>query len=96
MHQEYYVYIMASRKNGTLYIGCASDLVKRVYEHKSKLIPGFTSKYNVTQLVYFEKYVDRVSAFHRETQLKRWKRDWKLELIENDNPRWDDLYFDLL
>ncbi len=96
MHQDYFVYILASKMNGTLYIGCASDLIKRVYEHKNKLIRGFTSKYNVTQLVYFEKYEDRISAFHRETQLKRWKRDWKLELIENDIPRWEDLYDALL
>ena len=81
--------------NGTLYIGSTSNLIKRVYEHKNKLTGGFTSKYNVTQLVYFEKYEDRFSAFHRETQLKRWKRDWKLELIENSNPRWVDLYHDL-
>ncbi len=96
MSQEYFVYILASKMNGTLYIGSTSDLIKRVYEHKNKLTQGFTSKYHVTQLVYFETYEDRLSAFHRETQHKRWKRDWKLELIENDNSRWDDLYDALL
>ena len=87
-----YVYILASKKNGTLYTGVTSDLIKRVYQHKNKEIEGFTSKYNVTQLVYFEVYHDITDAIVRETRIKRWKRAWKLELIEKENLNWRDLY----
>ena len=91
MH-TYYVYIMASGRNGTLYIGVTSDLRKRVWEHKNDLVEGFTNKYRVHDLVYFESTRDIHSAIAREKQLKKWNRKWKLELIEKDNPGWEDLY----
>ncbi len=89
---HYYVYILASQRNGTLYIGVTNDLRKRVYEHKNDLVEGFTKKYQVHKLVYFEETFDIESAIKREKQLKAWKRKWKLELIEKSNPNWDDLY----
>jgi putative endonuclease len=92
----YYVYILASKISGTLYIGVTSNLVKRVYEHKNDLTDGFTKKYKVHNLVYYETTDDVESAIRREKQLKRWKRDWKIELIEKQNPEWRDLYSDLL
>ena len=94
--RKYYVYILASRRNGTLYIGITSDLVKRVYEHKQGLVGGFTKKYNVHELVYHEQTGDVNSAIRREKQLKKWKRQWKIELIEKGNPEWRDLYFDMI
>jgi len=93
---QYYIYILASRRNGTLYIGVTSDLIKRVYEHKNNLVGGFTKKYNVHRLVYYEKTEDISSAIMREKRIKKWKRTWKIELIEKSNPEWRDLYFDLL
>ena len=90
------VYILASQRNGTLYIGVTSDLIKRVWEHKNNCVEGFTKKYGVHQLVYFEFHDDMVSAITREKQLKKWKRDWKLRLIEEQNPDWKDLYEGLL
>ena len=92
---EYFVYILASKKNGTLYIGVTNDLLKRVHEHKNNLIPGFTSKYGVHNLVYYERYADIYSAIAREKNIKKWKRAWKVELIEKTNPEWRDLYNDL-
>jgi putative endonuclease len=89
------VYILGSRRNGTLYIGVTSDLVKRVHEHKQDLINGFTRQYQVHQLVYFELHEDMFSAITREKQLKKWKRAWKIRLIEQDNPGWRDLYEDI-
>ena len=89
---HYYVYILASRRNGTLYIGVTSNLVKRVYEHKRDLIPGFTTRYGIHRLVYFEIHEDVRSAITREKQLKKWNRKWKLELIEESNPTWYDLW----
>jgi len=87
-----FVYIMASKRNGTLYIGITSDLVRRVHEHKTDAVGGFTKDYGVHWLVYFE-YIERIDvAIAREKQLKRWRRKWKLELIEKTNPDWDDLY----
>jgi putative endonuclease len=86
---------MASKRNGTLYIGVTNDLVRRVYEHKNKLVKEFTAKYNVNQLVYFESTPEIESAILREKQLKKWKRKWKLELIEKMNPDWKDLYEEL-
>ncbi len=83
---------MASRRNGTLYIGSTSNLIKRIWEHKSNVIPGFTAKYNVHQLVYYEMYQNILEAGQREKQLKNWCRKWKLNLIEKDNPTWRDLY----
>jgi len=88
----YYVYILASRKNGTLYIGMTSDLVKRIYQHKNDLVEGFTKKYGVHTLVYFEQTEDVQTALRREKQLKSWKRAWKIRLIEENNPEWNDLY----
>ena len=88
----YYVYILASRRDGAIYVGITNDLVRRVYEHRIKAVPGFTTKYNITRLVWFEIYDDPVSAISREKELKKWKRDWKVQLIEKDNPDWDDLF----
>jgi putative endonuclease len=88
----YYVYILASKKHGTLYIGVTSDLVRRVYEHRTKAVPGFTTKYGVDKLVLFEIYDDAPTAITREKELKKWRRDWKTRLIEEQNPSWDDLY----
>ena len=88
----YYVYILASRKDGVTYIGVTNDLVRRIYEHRTKAVPGFTSRYNITRLVRFEIYDDPISAISREKELKKWKRSWKVRLIETQNPEWDDLY----
>jgi putative endonuclease len=96
MTKNYYVYMLASKKNGTLYIGVTSNLSKRVYEHKCKLIDGFTKKYNVDKLVYCEITEDVESAILREKRLKKWKRQWKVELIEQKNPEWNDLYYDII
>ena len=90
--QNYYVYILASKNNRTLYTGITSNLIKRIWEHKSKVISGFTSKYNVQKLVYFEEFQDINSAFNREKLLKSWKRKWKVDLIEKENLSWIDLY----
>ena len=91
--KSYYVYILASKRNGTLYIGVTSDLVRRIDEHKNKRIAGFTSKYNVNLLVHYEEFEDIDYAIHREKRLKEWPRQWKLNLIEKNNPYWEDLYF---
>ena len=88
----YYVYLLASRKHGTLYVGMTNDLVRRVYEHKAKAVPGFTSRYGVDRLVWFERYEDPVSAITREKDIKKWQRDWKIRLIEKHNPDWLDRY----
>ena len=88
----YYVYILASRKDGAIYVGITNDIVRRVYEHRIKAVPGFTSKYNITQLVWFEIYDDPTNAIAREKELKKWKREWKVKLIEAENPDWKDLY----
>ena len=96
MAKKYFVYIMASQRNGTLYIGVTSDIVRRVYEHKNGLIKGFTEKYKVHHLVYVEETDDVSVAITREKQLKKWKRSWKLRLIEEQNPKWKDFYEELL
>jgi len=88
----YYVYLLASRKHGTLYIGVTNDIVRRVYEHRTKAVPGFTSRYDIHKLVWFEVYDDAISAIAREKELKKWRRDWKIRLIEEQNLGWDDLY----
>ncbi len=93
---SYYVYIMASQRNGTLYIGVTNDLIRRVYEHKQRLAEGFTKKYNVKNLVYYEETSAIEAAIHRETQMKKWNRKWKLELIEKQNPEWKDLYEEIV
>ncbi len=87
----FFTYIMASRRNGTLYIGHTEDMAKRLYEHREKLRPGFTAKYAVTQLVWYEIHDTRDGALARERAMKEWKRRWKLELIERHNPGWRDL-----
>ncbi|MEA1994830.1 MAG: GIY-YIG nuclease family protein [Campylobacterota bacterium] len=88
----YYVYILASKKNGTLYIGVTDNLIRRVYEHKNDIVDGFTKKYHVHKLVYYEQTNDINSAIQREKQLKKWRRQWKIDLIEKNNPNWDDFY----
>lgn len=90
------VYILASKRNGTLYIGVTSDLIKRIYEHKSHVVEGFTNQYDVTMLVWFELYNTMEDAIVREKVLKRWNRSWKIELIEAKNPAWKDLYEEIL
>ena len=92
MPKFYFVYILASKRNGTLYVGVTNDLVRRVYEHRNHVNPGFTSTNNVHRLVYFETHEDVAQAIRREKQLKKWRRAWKLELIEEQNPYWNDLY----
>jgi putative endonuclease len=89
---SYFVYILASKKNGTLYIGITNDLVERVWQHKNKIADGFTKDYNVDKLVYFEETPDVLGAITREKQLKKWNRVWKIRIIEEKNPDWKDLY----
>ena len=91
-----YVYILASRKNGTLYVGVTGDIIRRVSQHRNGVISGFTKKYKVCKLVFFEQFSDIRLAIQREKQLKKWNRQWKIELIEKNNPEWIDLYEDLL
>ena len=86
------VYILSSKKNGTLYIGVTSDLVKRIWEHKNNVVDGFTKKYNVHNLVWYEIHEEMDSAIQREKQIKKWNRQWKLQLINEFNPEWRDLY----
>jgi putative endonuclease len=89
---SYDVYILASRKDGAIYVGITNDIVRRIFEHRTKVVPGFTSRYNITRLVWFEIYDDPISAISREKGLKKWKRAWKTQLIEAQNPLWEDLY----
>ena len=93
---DYFVYILASERNGTLYVGFTSDLLQRVYAHKNDLVKGFTKEYGIHKLVYFEQCDDYDAALQREKQIKEWKRKWKLELIEKVNPLWQDLYEEIL
>ena len=86
------VYILASKRNGTLYIGVTSNLRKRIWEHREGIVEGFTKKYAVHMLVYYELFTDMYSAITREKHLKKWRRAWKIRLIEETNPRWDDLW----
>ena len=88
----FYVYLLSSRPNGTLYTGSTRDLIRRVWEHKQKAVPGFTTKYGVDRLVWYERHESLEAAFARERQIKNWKRLWKIQLIEADNPQWTDLY----
>jgi len=90
--RRFFVYILASKRNGTLYVGVSNDLVRRVWEHKQALVPGFTRDYGVHLLVYFEIHDSAEAAIRREKSVKRWHRRWKLELIEASNPTWRDLY----
>jgi putative endonuclease len=94
--KPYYVYILASKKNGTLYLGVTNDLVRRVYEHKNNLVEGFSKKYEIHHLVYFEVCEDVRAAIQREKNIKKWRRQWKIELIEKSNPDWNDLYFEIV
>jgi putative endonuclease len=93
--KTYWVYLLASRRNGTLYIGVTNDLARRVHEHKSGAVPGFTRRYGVHMLVWYENYSEIDEAIAREKSLKRWERAWKIRLIEGFNPQWQDLYFTL-
>jgi len=91
----FYIYLLASKPYGTLYIGTTSDLPRRVWEHKQKLVPGFTRRYGIDRLVWFELHQSAAAALRREKQLKAWKRDWKINFIERDNPHWIDLHTSL-
>lgn len=91
----FHIYILTTRKNTTLYVGVTNDLARRVYEHREGLKEGFTKRYSVTKLVYFESYGRPADAIRRETNIKKWPRAWKIELIESINPNWRDLYEDL-
>ena len=96
MEKQFYVYILASRPGGSLYIGVTSDLIKRVYEHKQEITKGHTSKYNIKQLVYYEVHENAESAITREKRLKKWTRVMKNDLISKANPLWEDLYSQLV
>jgi putative endonuclease len=91
----FYVYLLASRKQGTLYLGVTKDLIRRIYQHREKLTPGFSSQYDIRRLVWFETYDDPVNAIEREKEIKKWRRSWKIDLIEKENPEWKDLYPDI-
>ena len=88
----YYVYLLASKEHGTLYLRVTNDIVRRVYQHRTKSAGGFTARYDVGKLVWFEIYDDAITAIAREKELKKWRRDWKIRLIEEQNPEWVDLY----
>ena len=92
----YFVYIMASQRHGTLYVGVTNNLIRRVHEHREKITPGFTSKYNVNRLVWFDQTDNIEAAIQHEKRLKHWQRAWKIEMIEKANPQWEDLYLSLL
>ena len=96
MKKQPAVYILASKQNGTLYIGVTSELAKRAWTHKNNVIEGFTKRYGVHRLVYYEMHPDMTSAIVREKQLKKWNRAWKLELIESNNPEWNDLWSEIV
>ncbi len=91
----YHVYMLASGRHGTLYVGVTNDLARRIFEHKEQLTEGFTSRYGVTRLVWYESYNQITEAIAREKELKKWRRDWKIWLIEEMNPEWEDLYLAL-
>ena len=96
MHKQPAVYILASKRNGTLYIGVTNNLPQRIWQHKENLVEGFTKRYHVHNLVYFEIHSTMPEAIKREKQMKAWKRQWKLNLIEKRNPAWRDLYSDII
>ena len=96
MDKNSYVYILCSKRNGTLYIGVTSNLIKRIWQHKNKVVEGFTKKYNVDKLCYFETFNDITTAINREKELKKLRRQEKLDLIEIHNPEWIDLYYELI
>jgi len=93
---QYYVYILAGKRNGTLYVGVTKDLVKRCYEHKHDLVEGFTKKYQVHTLVYYETHDNAIEAIAREKQIKKWNRSWKIRLVEEMNPDWRELYDEII
>ena len=95
MEKQFYVYMLASRWNGTLYLGVTSDIVKRVWQHKNGFAEGFTKKYGIKRIVYYEIHEDAENAIKREKLLKKWRRAWKVELIEEENSEWRDLYADI-
>ena len=92
MSKTYYVYIVASQRNGTIYVGMTNDICRRAWEHREGLVPGFTKRYGVKMLVHYEEFRDVGDAIHRETRLKKWKRQWKVDLIQTHNVEWRDLY----
>src|SRR5687768_11200905 len=94
-NKQYFVYILASKRNGTLYTGFSNGVIKRTWEHKHDVVEGFTKKYNVHRLVYYDLFDEALAAIAREKQIKKWKRRWKLTLIEKKNPPWKDLYDEL-
>ena len=96
MEKIFCVYILTNKKRGVLYVGVTSDLPKRMYEHRNKVKEGFTKKYNLTKLVYYEAFGDAENAIHREKCIKEWQRKWKVDLIEKTNPDWRDLYPDII
>jgi putative endonuclease len=95
MDKTFYVYMLASSRYGTLYLGVTSNLMKRVWEHRESVVEGFTKEHGVTQLVWFETHAHAISAITREKQLKKWNREWKIKLIQQENPLWRDLYEEL-
>ena len=96
MSKQPAVYILSNKRNGTLYIGVTSNLIQRVWQHKNNLTPGFSQKYNLHRLIYFELFENMEVAIQYEKQLKKWHRKWKIELIENTNPEWNDLYLEIV
>ena len=96
MAKQFFVYITASKRNGTLYVGVTSDLPGRAWQHKNKVVDGFTAKYEVDLLVYFEPHEQGETAILRERQIKKWRRAWKIRLIEESNPQWRDLYDEIV
>ena len=92
---EYFIYVLTNKPRGTLYVGVTNDLIRRVYEHRESAVPGFTKRYGLKQLVYFEKYDDPSRAIQREMNIKRWSRAWKLDLVVAANSQWRDLYTDI-
>ena len=96
INNSYCVYILSSQKNGTLYVGVTNHLARRVWEHKHGLVDGFSKKYEVHHLVYYEIHDNPESAITREKQIKKWKREWKIKMVEENNPEWKDLYEDIL
>jgi len=94
--KQFYVYILASKRNGTLYTGVTSNLVQRIYQHKQELVEGFTKKYEVKTLVYYEAHDNAESAIVREKRIKKWRRMWKLRLVEKMNPLWKDLFDEII
>ena len=96
MEKKFYVYILANKPNGTLYVGVTSDIVKRIWQHKNSMVAGFTRKYGIKILVYYEVHGNAETAITREKQIKKWRRTWKLQLIEERNPQWKDLYEEII